>query len=557
MTGRRLRGLGLAVLLLAACGRGAAPGAATPGPGSADAQAQRKATASWDGFVPGVPIQIGHAVKASELSPTERAYGMAPRQAKGLLYRQGVVVLENGDRLVRAIDDSGLACTLDAGDRRVAALRAGDIVFATSLCVGRVLSAERTRAGVRAILGPVQLTELIEQGNFEYEQPLDLSSMARISVPDYPGAPNASILRRPGAPTTAQRTTAQPRADDDANAATMPWASSPAPRWMDAAWHPVAAGAPLPGAPGTRLPDAAGFGEAARDPPPASVDLVNGMRMYPCASDCGGLGLKLYQEKGGVQVWVNAVFRLQKPVLVFHMAIDRNARINAHLELRGGAGFTTVFDAIARRDLRANIKETGIVPVALAVPLGGMGVPLTARFTQSFRLETAFSARTSALHAKGDLAATGAVLMDYRNGAWHIPPVRVTLKNNLAEAVGGVSMGINALVFAINQRLLVGVGALGFAAGPYVDLRSDIAALKGASEALPCRMGKFGMSLGGGIGYSIPRVVAKVINFFLGLVHVKPVPASSYLVRLRQRIPLVNLEQSVPAGCSGVPTQGA
>jgi len=129
--------------------------------------------------------------------------------------------------------------------------------------------------------------------------------------------------------------------------------------------------------------------------------------------------------------------------------------------------------------------------------------------------------------------------------------LQMKLKNNLANAISGVSVGINSLVFAVDQRLLVGVGTLGFATGPYVNLISSITALKQASITADCRQGTFGMQLGGGIGYAMPKVVAKAINFFLGLVHVAPVPSSGFIVRLKNNIPLVNLRNEVPDGCSG------
>ena len=141
--------------------------------------------------------------------------------------------------------------------------------------------------------------------------------------------------------------------------------------------------------------------------------------------------------------------------------------------------------------------------------------------------------------------------MNCVGGHWNIPPLKVSVKNTLAGAISGVSVGINSLVFAVNQRLLVGVGALGFATGPYVSLLSNITALKQASQARDCRQATFGMSLGGGIGYEMPRVVAKVINFFLGLIHVAPVPASSYIVKLPGLIPLLDVKESIPEGCAG------
>lgn len=516
----------------------------------ADVKTQEQARASWNGFVPGVPIQIGHAINSADLSPTELKYGVAPKQAPGVIYQDKVVLLENGDRLVRGAENNGLGWTLDASDPKVAAIKTGDIVFATSRCVGRVLSAQHDGGNVKLVLGPVQLTDLIKQGNFHYDQPVDLHSMVAYTSPDYPGAPNSRAQQQ-----TVSAQYNEPR--DQLYSGRNPAASW---RFTDAVWHPGAAvdagflqtGTPLPGVPGVNLPQVpAGFGEAANDPPPPTVDMVNGMQMYACSFDCGGLGLKLYQEKDGVKVWINAILHMVSPHLVFDLAISKDLKVNAHIELSGGVGFTTTFDAIAAQDMRANVKETGSVPMDLTIPLGGMGVPLTAMFQQSLSLSTGFSARTSLLHAKGDFVASGSLKMDYRHPFWSITPPEMKLKNNLADAVGGISVGINSLVFAVDQRLLVGVGALGFATGPYVNLLSNITALKQASQAVDCRQGTFGMQLGGGIGWAMPKVVAKVINFFLGLVHINPVPDYGYIVRLKNNVPLVDLHQEIPDGCSG------
>lgn len=535
------------LLLLAGCGR--RPSSPPSGGSVADVKAQEEARASWNGFVPGVPIQIGHAIKSADLSPTELKYGVAPKQAPGVIYQEKVVLLENGDRLVRGAENNGLGWTLDASDSRVAALKTGDIVFATSRCVGRVLSAQREGGNVKLVLGPVQLTDLIKQGNFHYDQPVDLHSMVGYSSPAYPGAPNSSAQQQMVSATENESGRWRYAMPDPGMSA----------RFSDAVWHPGAgdgmwlqAGVQMPGVPGVDIPQVpAGFGEAANDPPPPSVDMVNGMQMYACSFDCGGLGLKLYQEKAGVKVWLNAVLHMVSPHLVFDLAISKDLKVNAHVELSGGVGFSTTFDAIAAQDMSANVKETGSVPMDLTIPLGGMGVPLTAMFQQSLSLSTGFSARTSLLHAKGDFVASGSLKMDYRHPFWSITPPEMKLKNNLADAVGGVSVGINSLAFAVDQRLLVGVGALGFATGPYVNLISNITALKQASQAVDCRQGTFGMQVGGGIGWAMPKVVAKAINFFLGLVHINPVPDYGYIVRLKNNLPLVDLRQELPDHCSG------
>lgn len=510
-------------------------------------------SSSWNGFIANVPVVVGHALKPSDLSPTELKYGIAPKRVPSVVYQDGIVLLENGDKLVRAAANDGIGWTLDAGDARVAALKAGDVVFATSRCVGRVLSVAREGNEVKLLLGPVQITDLVKQGNFSYEQPLDLHSLVVYSVPDYPGAPNSAAANQ--MPQDGQAAIGDAgmwrHADYYVVEPDGIWTPLPAIGRDGTAPRFIHTDVPVPGVPGTAFPGAPpGFGDIAAQAPPPTVDMVNGMQMYACSFDCGGLGLKLYQKKAGVQVWINAIFHLQSPTLVFHLSINSGA-VNAHVELRGGVGFSLGFDALAAQDMQANLKEIGVVPVDLTIPLGGMGVPLTAMFQQSLNLGSGFSAKTSVLHAVGDFSASGAILMDYVNGHWNIPPLQMTLKNNLASAISGVSVGINSLVFAIDQRLLVGVGALGFAAGPFVNLISNITALKQASQAVDCRQGTFGMQLGGGIGYAIPKVVAKVINFFLGLVHVDPVPASGFIVRLKDMIPLVDLRQQIPEGCAG------
>ena len=113
-------------------------------------------------------------------------------------------------------------------------------------------------------------------------------------------------------------------------------------------------------------------------------------------------------------------------------------------------------------------------------------------------------------------------------------------------------MGINSVVFNFDQRLLVGVGTGGFAAGPYVDLLTTLTALKQSSTTwVDCRQATFNISIGAGIGYGMPKIVAKVINFFLGLFHVKPIPQTGTIVALPKREDLVDRRDQIPDACAG------
>jgi hypothetical protein len=147
------------------------------------------AAPTWDGFRPEAgPVIVGHAVKLSDMTETEQKYGMAPSRGRGVVYQDQVALLEHGDKAIKAAESNGLGWTLDGSDPRIAALKEGDIVFATARCVGRVLKLTRSGDDVRVILGPVQLTDIVKQGNFAYDAPLDLNALTAVELPDFPGA---------------------------------------------------------------------------------------------------------------------------------------------------------------------------------------------------------------------------------------------------------------------------------------------------------------------------------------------------------------------------------
>ena len=179
------------------------------------------------------------------------------------------------------------------------------------------------------------------------------------------------------------------------------------------------------------------------------------------------------------------------------------------------------------------------------------------KLSQSIDIHSGFSAKTSYLKGEGGVNMSGSIMADY-NGGWEISPPEAKLTGNLAGLVTGVSVGINSMEFAVSQRLLVGLGTLGFATGPYVDLISSITALKQASIAttlisgIPvCGQGTLNISLGAGLGYSMPRVVAKILNTFLGIFGAKPIPATGSIIALPKRKPLIDERDELPAGCSG------
>jgi hypothetical protein len=515
------------------------------------------------------PVLVGHPVKLSDLSDTEIRFGRAPKRGPGLTYQDDIILMEEGDKAIQSFASNGMSWTLDANSPQVSDIQEGKILFATERCVGKVLAVQRNAGSVTVVLGPVQLNELVKEGNFSYDQPFDLNNAIAVVAPDYPGAVGSKELQQQAqqpsqtsgsiTPHGYRRAVSYYTVSNTGKWTPMRTVTAGGPKLVETAYHPDAplitpaafqAEQILGGAANSALGNA-----ASAIPLPKLPKLnFNNLQAYPCALDCGGIGAKLYQEKDGVKVWVSIVFHLNNPHLLFSAWIS-GGRVNANLQLFGGAGVTVTVDGATGGDFKsveANIKEIGLIPAEINVPIGGVFIPLTAKLIESLDIATGFSAKTSVLHGEGSLDLDGEISASYTNQGWNLSKPTATVSNNLAGMISGVSMGINSFVFGFNQRLMVGVGALGFAAGPYVDLLTSLTTLKQSSATwYDCRQATFALQLGAGIGYSMPKVVAKVINAVLGLFGAKPIPSTGSIVGLPKPVELWSKIYTVPANCSG------
>jgi hypothetical protein len=559
--------IALVVALDGACNRSAAPSG-----GSLSRSAS--SSVGTDFWLSKAPVMTGHAIKLSDLSESEIRFGIAPRRGPGVTYQDGIVLMEHGDQAIRSFASDGLSWTFDANAPQVNEIQVGKVLFATDRCAGKVLAVQHNGNNVSVVLGPVQLNELVKEGNFAYDQPLDLNNAIAVVAPDYPAALGSKALQqeikspsttsRNEAPQGYRRSVSYYVVSNDGKWTPMRTVTAGGrPHLLDGAYHPDPPSITQT-ALQTSIPSVGGIssalGQGAAAPVPVPVPQLkqltfNNLQAYPCALNCGGIGAKVYQEKDGVKVWASIVFHLNRPHIVFHASVAGNG-VNANLQLFGGAGVTITVDAAAGNDfasIQGNIKELGIIPAEINVPIGGLFVPLTAKLSQALDITSGFSAKNSVLHGEGSLDLDGSIEAWYTAGSgWRIDKPTATLKNNLAGLISGESVGINSFVFAFSQRLMVGVGALGFAAGPYVDLLTTLTTLKQSSTTwVDCRQATFAMSLGAGIGYSMPKIVANVINAVLGLFGAKPIPSWGSIVTLPNRIDIVNRRDMIPAKCAG------
>lgn len=319
--------------------------------------------------------------------------------------------------------------------------------------------------------------------------------------------------------------------------------------WM---YQPTSGQSPLPGnLAGAGLPDPANMPPA---PNPSIGDLPNvditGLNVSPCLKGCGGIGVKLGYDKNGIKVNAWVAFHLNNPSLHFNLDVSGGGIRTAAIELSGAAGFSYHFETGTNQQFNGNINQLGMCPVDLSIPVGGFGVPISIHLIQSLTLKTGFSARTSILSENGDYTARGSVEVGYIDGTWGGGTPILSMNKNLANGVSGISVGINSLVFGIRQEVLVGIGMFGFATGPYAAVSTSFTALKQASEAMvDCRQATFTMSLAAGVGYSLPKPLVSVFNFFLRALKAKEMQSSGSFAEMKP-MEFVNMVNQIPSGCA-------
>jgi hypothetical protein len=105
----------------------------------------------------------------------ERRYGGSISQYAGVVYQPAVVVIGGGANAIHAESPDGLTWTIDGNAPHAADLRVGKIMLATTFAAGRVLKLTRVGRDVRVVLGPVALTDVIRDGNFESAGPISVT----------------------------------------------------------------------------------------------------------------------------------------------------------------------------------------------------------------------------------------------------------------------------------------------------------------------------------------------------------------------------------------------
>jgi hypothetical protein len=411
--------------------------------------------------------------RLGELSEAERRYGLAPEPTDAVTYQPDVVIVEGGAGIIRMAGADGLTWTIDPDAPGARDLHPGKIMLVTGRAVGRVLGTRRTPEGLMVFVGPVTLEEVAANLDLNLDLPLDLSQGLVYFTPDVPGM-------------SVEPVAVSARSFDDADEVKF--------RVVPAV---VRQG------PGTPRPQ----------PAPTTEDVVFRtrqlvFRVFKPMSD-HGVGARISADAGGTRVVAQASMSLSTPRV---RAVTKGGM---YLEFEGAAGMRLGLQIYSDHGARASINEDLVLPTSWYFPIIGAGVPLGVTINQRFIVKTAFSS-SGGFEAKGGFGLYGALRLGYIDGTMGLRGPSFGAYDSFLQSLKGVSLAPNGLILSHQVTITVGIGGGGFAAGPYVGLRSSVGLTSGSSIGIIyCKGTTVDLDLVGGIGYTIPQVVADVINEIL------------------------------------------
>lgn len=473
-------------------------------------------------------------VPPGKLTLAERTYGLAPKDDPSVTYQPDVVIVGGGASSVVSQSNSGVSVVLKAGAPGLSDVKPGKVVFVTGRIVGRVIGTKKTSAGVEVFMTPVQLTDVVRDAKINIAKvPVDLATASVIQGsgpdPNTPGLADKLKAIPDGAVEVPGTRSSKPGTYEPAKP-TAAGSASVAPAFF----VPPAADPPIPVPPVPPIPIPPipkpeelipAAAERAREAIPlakATVqDIAQGnYRVTPILS--GGVGLRLLYDRQGFRIGATLQLKLAAPTVDVAIDISGGVLSYAALRLNGAAGLRMSFEAGAGPAfVNVHTDRPVEIPFDISIPLGGP-LPFVLDWRQKFILKTGFSARNSTLLVTADYSIAGGIGFAYRKGTGFKveTPGKVTAVTNAAENMQGISVGINSLVLSYQAKLIVGLGAFGFSTGLSAAFNTTWSMLKSTDISvppLPCRQVNLIMQGSVGIGWSIPKVVAAVVNYFLGL----------------------------------------
>lgn len=429
------------------------------------------------------PLQP-HLLSRADLSAAELKYGRAPQHDSSVVYGPEVVIPEGGASIIRSAAPDGLTWVIDGTARHAREIAVGKILFATGRCVGRVLKLTRRGSDLEVVLGPAEMTDIFEKLDVTVAQEVDLTQAIQYPAPQFP---NAQF----------------PLEIDDGTASDLTAIS----RSGFGGGH--LSPATYMAQDGPRYPGII--------PQPFNLELKTSKPL----NNADGIGMEFSHEGNGARIIVQVQLRTNKPRLEAHIGID-HGNVNARVILHNAAGLKLAFDSAVNEQFPGAVRWYS--PAGqLSFPLSGP-VPLSFDVRQDLYLDAEFAARKSSFSAGGDFDLNADFGFIYQNGKFDaLGPKGINARTSVLHNITGVSIGPRR--FAMRHAIIAtaGLGGAGFTIGPQLIVGTRMEVKKGSDVALvDCRGASLAMGVKGGVGWTIPRPIQRVVNFFLKLINVTP-----------------------------------
>ncbi|WP_116952551.1 hypothetical protein [Jiangella endophytica] len=495
--------LALALLTAASCGGGSGESGAAP-PGETVAE-----------------------VNGQPLTEAELRYGQAPVPDDAVTYQPDVVLLPAGADAVVSVTADGVTWTIDGDAEGADRLEPGAVLFATSRGVGRIVDVRPAGDDLAVTLAPVELTEVIRDGTFRGDAPIDLGGAAAylgeggMWAEDAP----AGAELEPAPEQTAIVRSSHVRSQGGA----PPRVEQPRP----------VVGAPRPVS-------------------------TRGFRVTPMCCH-GGVGAHLTYDDGGIRFAGTVTLVMEKPSARFHLEISGGRIRVAELAVHGAGGVRLDLTAASAVGTDRQLDKTFPIPIDFSVPVGHvLGLPFTLTARQEIQITTAFSAKNGNISARGEYVIGGELGFGYRGGSWGVHlPTAPAMRSSLLDSIDGINVGVQGIVLAFKTTFTIGIGAFGFMTGLNAGLvvsagvtvgsdLADFAPLKPVEGTkLKCRGATLAVDATYSVGYTVPAFVASVINFFMKPLGVRPIQRSGGIPSPPGRAHITDLSQYEPRGCRG------
>jgi hypothetical protein len=435
-------------------------------------------------------------------------YGYGPATDGSAHYQPGVVVIRDGPAAIRSASTDGLTWAIDAKADGASQLKVGSVMVATSEATGRVAELSDDGGNRIVTLAPVNLTDIVTDGDMNISQSLDPASFVYQEIPDLPGkVSDATVTPQvtPGATTSGAR---------------------------DVVLPPVRLIAlsdiPLPSS-GSK-----------------NISLGNGWSVEPSYKP-GSIGLAITKESGsGLKVTAELSFPTDNLHLDTGDHIQGGQESGHRFLLEGIKGLDINVKAGAGHGSLDNGQIKVEVPIELKFSLPPspetLGLPIDIKIAFAFSVETALTGNNATLTATGSYGLNGPIGIDSTG----IKGPSFTVNKSIIDSITGITLGPSGIAAAVKMKVQAGTGVLGASAGPFGEVTTSIGLTNGSSLGAPlarCKSATLDMLIGGGASVEIPDVADKVLTAILpdGTEIPKTVSAETNVLHREQVVPDVPL----------------